>query len=83
MLQKRHQTASKFLGEYVALRRRNGCVYSIQSINTSPQQGDLRLLGPQSGQGAGSEARTRDRRIPADLREHSLTTVPPTPQKTR
>ncbi|GFO42298.1 hypothetical protein PoB_006880300 [Plakobranchus ocellatus] len=43
------------------------------------QQGDLRLLGPPSGQGAGSGARTRDRRIPADLRADSLTTVPPTP----
>ncbi|GFO32973.1 C-type lectin-related protein 4 [Plakobranchus ocellatus] len=30
------------------------------------QQGDLRLSGPPSGQGAGSGARTRDRRVPAD-----------------
>ncbi|GFN98785.1 hypothetical protein PoB_002529100 [Plakobranchus ocellatus] len=44
----------------------------------SPQQGDLRLSGPPSGQGAGSGARTRDRRIPADLRADSLATVPPT-----
>ncbi|GFO23846.1 hypothetical protein PoB_005035100 [Plakobranchus ocellatus] len=34
----------------------------------SPQQGDLRLSGPPSGQGASSGARTRDRRVPADLR---------------
>ncbi|GFN86699.1 hypothetical protein PoB_001320500 [Plakobranchus ocellatus] len=44
----------------------------------SPQQGDLRLSGPPSGQGAGSGVRTRDRRIPADIRADSLATVPPT-----
>ncbi|GFO49094.1 hypothetical protein PoB_007559900 [Plakobranchus ocellatus] len=50
----------------------------------SPQQGDLRLSGPPSGQGAGGGARTRDRRIPADLRADSLATVPPTsPQLSR
>ncbi|GFO50423.1 hypothetical protein PoB_007692800 [Plakobranchus ocellatus] len=47
----------------------------------SPQQGDLRLLGPPSGQGAGSGARTRNRRVPADLRADSLTTVSPTPPR--
>ncbi|GFO42772.1 hypothetical protein PoB_006927700 [Plakobranchus ocellatus] len=36
----------------------------------SPQQGDLRLSGPLPGQGACGRARTRDRRIPADL-QHS------------
>ncbi|GFO43926.1 hypothetical protein PoB_007043100 [Plakobranchus ocellatus] len=46
---------------------------------TSPQQGYLRLSGPPSGQGAGGGARTRDRRVPADLRADSLATVPPTP----
>ncbi|GFO43861.1 hypothetical protein PoB_007036600 [Plakobranchus ocellatus] len=45
----------------------------------SPQQGDLRLSGPPSGQGAGGGARTRDRMVPADLRADSLATVPPTP----
>ncbi|GFN99609.1 hypothetical protein PoB_002611500 [Plakobranchus ocellatus] len=43
------------------------------------QQGDLRLLGLLSGQGVRSGARTRDRRVPADLRADSLTTVSPTP----
>ncbi|GFO43535.1 hypothetical protein PoB_007004000 [Plakobranchus ocellatus] len=46
----------------------------------NPQQDDLRLLGPPSGQGAGSGTRTRDRRVPADLRADSLTTIPPTPK---
>ncbi|GFN81551.1 hypothetical protein PoB_000805700 [Plakobranchus ocellatus] len=46
----------------------------------SPQQGDLKLLGSPSGQGAGDGARTRDRRIPEYLRIDSLTTVPPTPR---
>ncbi|GFO46349.1 hypothetical protein PoB_007285400 [Plakobranchus ocellatus] len=44
---------------------------------TIPQQGDLRLSGPLSDQGAGGRARTRDRRVPADLRADSLVTVPP------
>ncbi|GFO08484.1 hypothetical protein PoB_003498900 [Plakobranchus ocellatus] len=48
---------------------------------TSPQQGDLRLSGPPSGQGAGSGARTRDRRVPADLRADSQATVLPTPRQ--
>ncbi|GFN84462.1 protein asunder homolog [Plakobranchus ocellatus] len=39
-----------------------------------PQQGDLRLLD----QGADGGARTHDKRVPADLRADSLTTVPPT-----
>ncbi|GFO00932.1 hypothetical protein PoB_002743700 [Plakobranchus ocellatus] len=46
---------------------------------TGPQQGDLRLSGPPSGQGAGIGARTRDRRVPADLRADSQATVLPTP----
>ncbi|GFN92265.1 hypothetical protein PoB_001877100 [Plakobranchus ocellatus] len=41
------------------------------AIAASPQQGDLRLSGPPSGQGAGSGARTRDRMVPADLRADS------------
>ncbi|GFO37740.1 hypothetical protein PoB_006424500 [Plakobranchus ocellatus] len=48
------------------------------SKRASPQQGDLRLLGPPSGQGAGSAARTRDRKVPADLRADSQATVLPT-----
>ncbi|GFO28272.1 hypothetical protein PoB_005477700 [Plakobranchus ocellatus] len=48
-------------------------------FEASPQQGDLRLSGPPSGQGAGGGTRTRDRRVPADLRADSLATVPPTP----
>ncbi|GFO06607.1 hypothetical protein PoB_003311200 [Plakobranchus ocellatus] len=45
----------------------------------SPQQGDLRLSGPSSGQGTCGGAQTRDRRINADLRTDSLSTVPLTP----
>ncbi|GFO21090.1 hypothetical protein PoB_004759500 [Plakobranchus ocellatus] len=45
----------------------------------SPQQGDLRLSGPPSGQGAGGGARASDRGVPADLRADSLATVPPMP----
>ncbi|GFO19029.1 hypothetical protein PoB_004553400 [Plakobranchus ocellatus] len=47
----------------------------------SPQQGDLRLSGPPSGQGAKSGARTRDRRVPADLRADSQATVLPKPPR--
>ncbi|GFN95230.1 hypothetical protein PoB_002173600 [Plakobranchus ocellatus] len=54
--------------------------FLLSAIATrSPQQGDLRLSGPPSGQDAGGGARTRDRRVPADLRADSLATVPPTP----
>ncbi|GFO10218.1 G patch domain-containing protein 2-like [Plakobranchus ocellatus] len=49
----------------------------------SPQQGDLRLSGPPSGQGAGSGARTHDRRVPADLRADSQATVLLTPPDNR
>ncbi|GFO30006.1 hypothetical protein PoB_005651100 [Plakobranchus ocellatus] len=49
----------------------------------SPQQGDLRLSGPPSGQGDGGGARTRDRRVPANLTADSITTVPPTPPHIR
>ncbi|GFO45622.1 hypothetical protein PoB_007212700 [Plakobranchus ocellatus] len=38
-----------------------------------------KLSGPPSGQGAGSGARTHDRRVPADLRADSQATVLPTP----
>ncbi|GFN82810.1 hypothetical protein PoB_000931600 [Plakobranchus ocellatus] len=48
----------------------------------SPQQGDLRLSGPPSGQGAGGRAQTCDRRVSADLRTDSLATVPSTPRST-
>ncbi|GFN75112.1 hypothetical protein PoB_000161800 [Plakobranchus ocellatus] len=50
---------------------------------TSPHQGDLRLSGPPSGQGAGGGARTRHRRVPADLRADSLATVHRRPQRKR
>ncbi|GFO40298.1 hypothetical protein PoB_006680300 [Plakobranchus ocellatus] len=34
--------------------------YSDEGISLVPQQGDVRLSGPPSGQGAGGEAQTRD-----------------------
>ncbi|GFO16569.1 hypothetical protein PoB_004307400 [Plakobranchus ocellatus] len=34
----------------------------------SPQQGDLKLSGPPSGQDAGGGAQTHEKRVPADLR---------------
>ncbi|GFO19174.1 hypothetical protein PoB_004567900 [Plakobranchus ocellatus] len=39
----------------------------------SLQEGDLRLPGPPTGQGAGGGARTRDKRAPADIGADSLT----------
>ncbi|GFO00407.1 hypothetical protein PoB_002691200 [Plakobranchus ocellatus] len=45
----------------------------------SPQQGDIKLLGPPSDQDADGMARTHGRRVPADIRADSLATVPPTP----
>ncbi|GFO47415.1 hypothetical protein PoB_007392000, partial [Plakobranchus ocellatus] len=43
-----------------------------------PRSQKFRLTGPPSGQGAGGGARTRDRRVPADLRGDSLAIVLPT-----
>ncbi|GFN78476.1 hypothetical protein PoB_000498200 [Plakobranchus ocellatus] len=54
-------------------------IFTLSMLMESPQQGDLKLSGPPSGQGAGGGARTRDRKVPADLRADSLATVPPTP----
>ncbi|GFO49434.1 hypothetical protein PoB_007593900 [Plakobranchus ocellatus] len=47
----------------------------------TPQQGDLRLSGFPSGQGVDGGARTRDRKVAADIRADSLATVLPTPAK--
>ncbi|GFO29985.1 hypothetical protein PoB_005649000 [Plakobranchus ocellatus] len=52
----------------------------ITAPGIRPQQGDLRLSGPTSGQGAGGGARTCDRRVPADFRVDSLATVPLKPR---
>ncbi|GFO21872.1 hypothetical protein PoB_004837700 [Plakobranchus ocellatus] len=41
-----------------------------------PQQNDLRLSGPQSGQSTGGWSRAYDRRVAADLRTGSLSIVP-------
>ncbi|GFO31377.1 hypothetical protein PoB_005788200 [Plakobranchus ocellatus] len=53
------------------------CPLEVKSA--SPQQGDLRLSGPLSGQDAGGGARTHDRKIPADFRVDMLATLGPTP----
>ncbi|GFO44415.1 hypothetical protein PoB_007092000 [Plakobranchus ocellatus] len=45
------------------------------SYISSPQQGDPRLLGHPSGEGAAGGIRTRYRRVPAELRADSLATV--------
>ncbi|GFO20279.1 hypothetical protein PoB_004678400 [Plakobranchus ocellatus] len=58
------------------VQRRAGTYRDVQS----PQKGDLKLSDPPSGQGAGGETRTRDKRVPAaDLRADSLSSLPPTP----
>ncbi|GFN85174.1 hypothetical protein PoB_001168000 [Plakobranchus ocellatus] len=57
----------------------NTIITSSSDGEPSPQKGDLRLLGPPSGQGAGSGAQIRGKRVPVDLRADSLTTVPQTP----
>ncbi|GFO39740.1 hypothetical protein PoB_006624500 [Plakobranchus ocellatus] len=53
----------------------------VEGSVASPQKGDLRLYGPPSGQGADGGARTRDKRVPANLRADSQVTVPPIPSK--
>ncbi|GFO12395.1 hypothetical protein PoB_003890000 [Plakobranchus ocellatus] len=56
-----------------------GLVWSLYIA--SPQEGDFRLSGHPSDQGAGGRTRTRDRNIPAELRADSLDTVPLTTPK--
>ncbi|GFO34325.1 hypothetical protein PoB_006083000 [Plakobranchus ocellatus] len=65
------------------LRVADDCFGSGFLYIASPQKGDLRLLGPPSDQGADGGARTRDRRVPADIRADSQATVPPTPKSCR
>ncbi|GFO06670.1 hypothetical protein PoB_003317500 [Plakobranchus ocellatus] len=56
-----------------------GYILQWMDKDFNPLQGDIRLSGPPRGQGAGRGARTRKRRVPADIRADKLTTVPPTP----
>ncbi|GFN76367.1 hypothetical protein PoB_000287300 [Plakobranchus ocellatus] len=63
----------------MAIRRKekgSGFIYIA-----SPQQGDIRLQGPPSGRGADDGARTRDRRVPADVRADSQATLLSTPRR--
>ncbi|GFO34558.1 hypothetical protein PoB_006106300 [Plakobranchus ocellatus] len=58
---------------------KSNTVYELLSLYiANPQQGDLRLLGSPSDRSADGRARTRDRRVPADLRADLQGTVPPT-----
>ncbi|GFO31714.1 hypothetical protein PoB_005821900 [Plakobranchus ocellatus] len=47
----------------------------------SPQQVDLRLSGPSSGQCVGGGARTLDRKVPRDHRAGPLSSVPLRPRQ--
>ncbi|GFO22531.1 hypothetical protein PoB_004903600 [Plakobranchus ocellatus] len=66
------------------LLRPTGPVLSKTTIGIGrhDQTGSVFNHGPPSGQGAGSGDRTRDRRVPADLRADSQATVLPTPPLT-
>ncbi|GFN83427.1 hypothetical protein PoB_000993300 [Plakobranchus ocellatus] len=55
--------------------------YSKHQPAASPQQDDLRLSGPPSGQGAGGATRIRNRGVRADIRAGSLSTEPPIPMR--
>ncbi|GFN95322.1 hypothetical protein PoB_002182800 [Plakobranchus ocellatus] len=59
------------------------CDLASTGSHPSPQQGDLRLSDPPSGQGAVGGARTRDRRLPDEIRADSLSTTPATPPTER
>ncbi|GFO10004.1 hypothetical protein PoB_003650900 [Plakobranchus ocellatus] len=62
-------------------RKKNHLITSWFLYTANPQQVNLRFSGPPSGQVVGGGARTRDRRVLADLRADSLATVPPKPLK--
>ncbi|GFN84734.1 hypothetical protein PoB_001124000 [Plakobranchus ocellatus] len=66
-------------GAGLTLSQQTSYARIMANLQVRPQQGDLRLSGPPSSQGAYGETRIRGRRIPEDLREDSLSTVPPTP----
>ncbi|GFO37731.1 hypothetical protein PoB_006423600 [Plakobranchus ocellatus] len=59
--------------------RLNSQQLTVTPYEASPQQGDPRLSGPPSVQATGDTARTRDRKVPADHRADSLSTMPPPP----
>ncbi|GFO23246.1 hypothetical protein PoB_004975100 [Plakobranchus ocellatus] len=52
----------------------------LRTARTLYGHGDYTDSGPPSGHSASGGARTRNRRVPADLKMDSLSTVPPTPQ---
>ncbi|GFN82563.1 hypothetical protein PoB_000906900 [Plakobranchus ocellatus] len=67
-----------FLAPQTATLALSGHCYSL-----GPYQGDLKLSGHQSDQVICVGARAYDRTLPADLREDSPSTVPPTPPRSR
>ncbi|GFO05717.1 hypothetical protein PoB_003222200 [Plakobranchus ocellatus] len=54
-----------------------------RGINMCSNRGDLRFLDAPSGPSAVGRVRTRNRRVHADLKMDSLSTVPPTPPPQR
>ncbi|GFO15870.1 hypothetical protein PoB_004237500 [Plakobranchus ocellatus] len=52
------------------------CFGLILVFIVRPQQGDIRLSGPPSGQGTGGEVQTPDGGIPPDIRADLLSTAP-------
>ncbi|GFN95118.1 hypothetical protein PoB_002162400 [Plakobranchus ocellatus] len=48
-------------------------------LQSCPPQDDLRLSGPPSCQGANYVIRTRDKRVPVDIKTSLPSTGPPTP----
>ncbi|GFO11667.1 hypothetical protein PoB_003817200 [Plakobranchus ocellatus] len=75
-LQNRFESGSK-LYELSNFGRWGGLFVSVYGQSTTRRS---HAFSPLSGQGACSGARTRDERIPADLRADSPSTVPPRPQ---
>ncbi|GFN95841.1 hypothetical protein PoB_002234700 [Plakobranchus ocellatus] len=73
------RTNSNLPSVYGLTKAKGGTCRRRVLYKVCPQQGDLRLLGPLSGRGTDGGARTRDRKVPADLRADSQATVPPTP----
>ncbi|GFO01955.1 hypothetical protein PoB_002846000 [Plakobranchus ocellatus] len=55
----------------------------LDTFSPCPQQGDLRLSGPPSGQDASGGARTRDGRVPIDLRAGWPASVPQKSPRTK
>ncbi|GFN99276.1 hypothetical protein PoB_002578200 [Plakobranchus ocellatus] len=74
--EQRYRLAQRKAHSWLGHKRELAWLLFVDSLH----KGDLRLSSALTDQGAGEGDRTHDRRVPADLRADSLSTVPSTLQ---